>query len=63
MAFNLPNNIIIEQHDIKTISILLTSYKHFDFTVVLTYIVNETKLLSIIIFKFINVSYKEFLMM
>jgi hypothetical protein len=31
MAFNLPSNIMIEQADTKTISILLTGYEHSNF--------------------------------
>ncbi len=60
IAFNLSNNITVKQYSTRTVSILSTNYEHFNFTVVLTYIANETKLPSVIIFKLINVSRKKF---
>jgi len=60
MAFNLPNNTIIKQFNIKTISILTTKHKHSNFTIILTCIANGIKLLPVIIFKLKRVPREEF---
>ncbi len=60
ISFNLSNNITVEQHDIKNISILSTRHERSNFTVILYYIANKIKLLLVIIFKFVNVSQEKF---
>jgi len=51
MTFNLPSNITVDEIEAKTISIYTTRYEKTNFTVVLTYMADETKLSSIVIFK------------
>src|SRR2546429_6216953 len=61
MAFNLPSSTTIEQSGLKTISILSTNHKCFNFTVVLAYMIDGTKLPPVIIFKLKKISQKSFL--
>ena len=55
ISFNLPNNITVEQHGTKTISILSTRHERSNFTVVLSCMADGIKLPPIIIFKLVNV--------
>ena len=60
ISFNLPNNTTVEQHSTKTISILSTEHECSNFTVILSYMADGTKLPSVIIFKLVNVPQEEF---
>ena len=51
MIFNLSNNITVDEMGAKTISIYIIGHKKTNFTVVLTYIADGTKLPLIVIFK------------
>ncbi len=51
MTFNLPSNTTVDKMGAKTISIHITEHEKTNFTVVLTCMVDETKLSLIVIFK------------
>ncbi|GET00252.1 pogo transposable element with KRAB domain [Rhizophagus clarus] len=60
ISFNLPNNTIVEQCGIRTISILSTGHEQSNFTVVLVCTADGTKLPPVIIFKLVNVLCEKF---
>ncbi|CAI2199520.1 9173_t:CDS:2, partial [Funneliformis geosporum] len=60
MLFNLPSNTTVEQSGSKTVSILSTGHERSNFTIVLVYLADRTKLPPVIIFKLKKILCKEF---
>ncbi|GBB95799.1 hypothetical protein RclHR1_26140001 [Rhizophagus clarus] len=60
VSFDLPSNITIDKLGVRSVSICTTGYEKANFTVVLTYMADGTKLPPLIIFKFKNVSQGNF---
>ncbi len=62
ITFNLPNNTTVDKTEVRTISIHITNHEKTNFTVVLTYMANETKLSFFIIFKLKKILKGNFLL-
>ncbi len=56
MTFDLLSSIIIDELEIRSVSICIIGYEKINFTVVLTYIADRIKLPFLIIFKLKNIS-------